>query len=90
MKKGIYALVINGKYYIGKNHLIEKEKRIKDHLNLLLKGEHYNRYLQKAFDKYGDIQTYILAIYDEISREGLSIEERRFIRNTILIKMVII
>ena len=80
MKKGIYALVINGKYYIGKDHLIEKEKRIKDHLNLLLKGKHYNRYLQKAFDKYGDVQTYILATFEEISRENLSIEERRFIQ----------
>ncbi|MEK4079867.1 hypothetical protein [Solibacillus sp. FSL K6-1126] len=80
MKKGIYALVINGKYYIGKDHLIEKEKRIKDHINLLLKGEHYNRYLQKAFDKYGDIQTYIIATYENISKEGLSVEERSFIQ----------
>lgn len=29
MKKGIYALVINGKYYIGKDHLIEKKKELK-------------------------------------------------------------
>ena len=80
MKKGIYAISINGKYYIGKDHLIEKQKRINDHLKLLKSGKHYNPYLQKAFDKYGNFEAHIVATYEDISRDELSLEEQKFIR----------
>lgn len=80
MKKGIYAIIINGKYYIGKDHYIERETRIKDHLRLLGNGKHYNRYLQKAFNKYEAVETCVLATYADITREELSLIEKRFIQ----------
>jgi hypothetical protein len=48
MSKGIYALEINGRYYIGKDIVSHNQKRIKEHLLLLEKGEHYNTHLQRA------------------------------------------
>lgn len=83
MKKrvyGIYAVVINDRYYIGKDQSIEERKRIKEHLKLLKKGEHYNRYLQRAYNKYEKAETYILAKYENISGKELSIIEQRFIQ----------
>lgn len=51
--KGIYQLEINGKLYIGKDHSISNDRRYKQHINLLKKGEHYNKYLQRSYNKYG-------------------------------------
>lgn len=53
MTIGIYAIVCNptGKMYIGQSRSIRKRKS--DHVKSLLKGSHYNEYLQRAFDKYG-------------------------------------
>lgn len=58
--KGIYYIKINGKYYIGKDTAILGNTRIKQHLNLLKKGEHYNTYLQYAYDKYKEFEYGIL------------------------------
>jgi len=51
---GIYALIctVTGKRYIGQASNIKK--RWVDHLKLLRYGEHRNRYLQRAFTKYGE------------------------------------
>lgn len=42
----------NNKCYIGS--AVNGRKRKNDHINLLRNGKHYNDYLQKAFNKYGE------------------------------------
>ncbi|PEF07930.1 hypothetical protein COM97_03745 [Bacillus thuringiensis] len=80
MSKGIYALVINGKYYIGKDVMIHNTKRIKEHLLLLNKGEHYNKHLQRAYFKYNKEMTcLVIEEHEEISNVDLSILERKMI-----------
>jgi hypothetical protein len=80
MSKGIYALIINGRYYIGKDVMIHNQKRIKEHLWLLNKGEHYNIHLQRAYFKYNkEITWLIVEEHEEISNVDLSILERKMI-----------
>lgn len=51
---GIYRIycVITGKSYIGQSKDIEK--RWQEHDNLLKKGKHHSKSLQKDYNKYGD------------------------------------
>ncbi|AZU62480.1 NUMOD1 domain-containing DNA-binding protein [Neobacillus mesonae] len=81
MSKGIYALEINGRYYIGKDTVIHNQKRIRDHLLLLNKGEHYNTHLQRAYIKYNkEITWFIVEEHADISNVELSILERKIIK----------
>lgn len=81
MSKGIYALEINGRYYIGKDSVIHIQKRIKEHLLLLERGEHYNKYLQRAYFKYNKkISWFVIEEHEEISNIDLSILERKMIK----------
>lgn len=52
--RGIYIIKnkVNKKLYLGKT--IHIEKRRKEHLNRLRRGKHENKYLQRAFNKYGE------------------------------------
>lgn len=52
--KGIYKItcLCNNKFYIGSS--VELEYRIKAHLGLLRKNKHRNKYLQAAYNKYGE------------------------------------
>lgn len=54
MKSGIYKIKCtkNKKIYVG--HSKNIEKRIKHHINSLIRGNHDNSYLQNAFKKYGE------------------------------------
>lgn len=51
---GIYAItnLENGKAYIGSTK--DLEKRWDEHRRALLHGDHYNPYLQRSWDKYGE------------------------------------
>lgn len=49
MKSCIYEIKIGQYYYIGKDML---NKRKREHLNLLMKNKHYNKFMQNAFNKY--------------------------------------
>lgn len=53
-KSGIYEIkcLASGKVYIGQT--VDLNRRLKDHLRCLRKGTHHNKYLQRAFDKYGE------------------------------------
>lgn len=53
-KSGIYCItnIINKKYYIGRASNFKI--RYKKHLNDLRKSKHCNKYLQNAFNKYGE------------------------------------
>ncbi|HHT9147125.1 MAG TPA: GIY-YIG nuclease family protein [Candidatus Wunengus sp. YC61] len=50
---GIYKIenLVNGKVYIGSS--VDIKNRWRQHLQCLVKGKHGNRYLQRAWDKYG-------------------------------------
>lgn len=52
--KGIYCIEnkINKKKYIGQS--INIEKRWKQHISELRRGKHYNKFLQRAWNKYGE------------------------------------
>jgi group I intron endonuclease len=54
MKSGIYMIKCkkNKKIYIG--HSKNIEKRMKHHMNALIRGDHDNPYIQNAFKKYGE------------------------------------
>lgn len=80
--KGIYAIEIDGKYYIGKDHQIDKMKRYNEHIKMLNKGIHYNSDLQLAFDNSDkNIKYIVFEVYedDEISRKELCEREMYYI-----------
>lgn len=54
MAAGIYCIsnTVNGKRYVGS--AVNFKGRWQNHLSYLRRGEHSNRYLQRAFDKYGE------------------------------------
>jgi group I intron endonuclease len=61
---GIYCIesIVDGKKYIGKAIYINR--RIKRHFQNLRNGYHYNKYLQRVWDKYGEknLKFYIVEI----------------------------
>lgn len=68
---------INGKYYIGQSiNFISRKSR---HLFLLKKGDHHSKYLQNAWNKYGE-DNFIFEILEEnISLENVKIKEKEWI-----------
>ena len=52
--KGIYTItnLVDGKYYIGSSITIEE--RLKKHKRTLLNNKHHCKYLQRAWNKYGE------------------------------------
>lgn len=88
MNSGIYAILnkINKKLYIGS--AINLRIRKNDHLKLLRKNKHYNRYLQSTFNKHKEenfsflILEYINYKFDLIKREQYYIDRyQSFNRN---------
>lgn len=71
MKSCIYEIKIGQYYYIGKDML---NKRKREHLNLLIKNKHYNKFMQNAFNKYQEFNFSILEEGD-FSREELNQKE---------------
>lgn len=74
MKKiqGIYAIenIINGKKYIGQVcHKKGASRRFIEHKSLLKLDKHYNKYLQNAWNKYGEsnFEFKMLEIVEDIS-----------------------
>ncbi|MER2190465.1 MAG: nuclease [Solibacillus sp.] len=73
--KGIYYLIINDRYYIGKDVYIEQKRRIKDHIRDLNTGRHYNTYLQRAYNKHQSFEFGVLwkgkCSLDELSEKEI-------------------
>lgn len=78
MKSAIYMIfnVVNEKFYIGS--AVNLDKRLASHLWHLTNNSHYNRYLQRAWDKYGfdNFQFYRLELCD---KEKLIEREQHYI-----------
>lgn len=74
MKSGIYKIenLINGKIYVGKT--LHLNKRFKEHLWELKKGNHFNEYLQNSWNKYGE-ENFKFCILEEVSNKDLLYEK---------------
>lgn len=75
---GIYQItnLKSGKLYIGQS--VDIQKRIKDHLYELNHGIHANRYLQAAWNKYGE-SNFVFSTLELISEEHLTERERYWV-----------
>lgn len=79
-KMGIYLLQIGDKKYVGKDHDIHKQKRIKSHITSLKRKDHWNSEMQSDFDKGFPIRSVILyETEDIISDEELCALEVKYI-----------
>lgn len=78
-KSGIYQIrnTQNGKVYIGQTR--DLKFRIYEHIRVLRRGEHHNRYLQRAFDKYGE-SAFEFSILEECPIEELDAKEKEWIK----------
>lgn len=77
MGGGIYEIrnQISGKCYIGS--AVNLRKRWRNHLSNLRKGQHRNRHLQNAFNKYGQV-AFIFSVLEYAEREVLVEREQYF------------
>lgn len=60
MESGIYKILnkVTGDFYIGSACKLERRKY--EHFNLLTKNKHYNKFLQRSYNKYKDFEFIIL------------------------------
>ncbi|MBE9899637.1 GIY-YIG nuclease family protein [Enterococcus casseliflavus] len=79
MNSGIYQLknTANGKLYVGQTKNFSNRK--KSHLKSLKNGTHYNRYLQRSYNKYGQ-GFFVFEIIERCEVELLNARERYWIR----------
>ena len=76
---GIYKIVnkINGKVYVGQS--VNMKNRYAQHLNSLRKNEHYNRYLQRSFNKYKE-KSFYAEVVEFCEPEELNQKEKYWIK----------
>lgn len=69
--KGIYGIlnIINNKIYIGSSKNLSRRKR--EHFNELRSNKHSNKYLQRAFNKYGENNFKFLKLETNIEIDNL-------------------
>lgn len=79
--KGIYAIYINGKPYVGKDSNIFQTRRLTNHLAFLRNGTHHNKGMQKDYNKYGEesITYSILTFSRSYSEQDLRKLEQKFV-----------
>lgn len=75
---GIYKIdnLINGKVYIGQ--VMNIDKRWKEHINSLNAQSHYNNYLQRAWNKYGQ-ENFKFEVLEECEESELTEREQYWI-----------
>lgn len=79
MTKGIYILKINNIEYIGKDSNIDRSTRYKNHLWMLQNNKHFNKHLQRAYNKYGELEYDVLLEFSDIDEETLNKAEMFYI-----------
>ena len=80
MNSGIYIIfnLINGHFYVGSTNNFQE--RFINHFNQLLNNKHINKYLQHAFNKYGEENFEFMIIrYIEPTKEKLLIAEQEYL-----------
>ena len=77
MNSGIYQIknTINGKCYIGS--AVNLQQRLATHLSMLRHRNHYNIYLQRAFDK-DDEEAFIFEVLEDVEPENLIKREQYY------------
>ncbi len=82
MKQGIYKItnVVNNKCYVGST--INADRRWNGHKRALKKQIHCNRYLQRAWDKYGE-QSFTFEIIENVLDKSRLIEREQYYLNTL-------
>lgn len=78
---GIYKIInkINGKYYIGRSdNILGTYGRWKEHINRLRNNNHENKYLQNAWNKYGE-SNFEFFIIEELPIEKLVEQEQKYL-----------
>lgn len=81
MNSGIYKITnkVTGKFYIGSS--VDIKWRWYTHKYELSKGTHSNKYLQRAWDKYGE-ESFEFSIVLSTERETLVLKEQEIIDET--------
>lgn len=76
---GIYIIknIITNTVYIGKS--ININNRLRDHKSSLISNKHKNKYLQRAFNKYG-LENFLFEILEECECEKLNEKEIYYIK----------
>jgi group I intron endonuclease len=70
---GIYAIVgPDGRRYIGQG--VDVTARLKDHLRFLVRGKHWNVFLQRTWDKHGAI-SFTFELVQKVRRVKSSLEK---------------
>lgn len=79
MNTGVYKIknIANGKVYVGSTSS-SFQKRCNNHMNLLIKGIHGNRILQRSFDKYG-VDNFCFIVLTYCNPEDCIQREQEFI-----------
>jgi group I intron endonuclease len=66
---------VTNRHYVGST--VNFNKRKKEHQSGLCKGVHHNRFLQRAFDKYGDV-SFVFSILEIVEDKSKLIEREQF------------
>lgn len=66
---------VTGKHYVGSAVNFKNRKR--EHLTSLSKGSHHNRFLQRAFDKYGE-GSFVFSVLELVDDKSKLIEREQF------------
>jgi len=74
---GIYGIrnAENNKIYIGSAVSLASRRRI--HKHHLKKGDHHNKYLQAAYDKYGE-STLVFSVIEIVSDKNMLLEREQY------------
>jgi len=82
MESGIYAIVnkVNGKRYVGSS--MNRRRRIQDHRSSLVRQDHPNQHLQRAWNKYGEESFDFIYVEDVPEDLLLDVEQRYLDENT--------
>lgn len=78
---GIYKIInkINSKYYVGSSDdILSSRGRFYSHTKLLKRNKHYNKYLQRSWNKYGE-SNFDFIIIEETQNENLLIVEQKYL-----------
>ena len=78
MKSGVYRIInrLNGKEYIGSS--VDTPARWKGHRRMLRSGQHHSRYLQRAWNKYGEA-AFLFEVVEPCPPDQLLVVEQRWL-----------